>query len=79
MYWTDWSGSNPSVSRSNLDGADVRRLFTSPEVQWPNGISVDFIAEHIYWVDAKQDYIATADLHGRHFRKILSHDVNNFF
>lgn len=71
MYWTDWSMVKPHVGRANLNGSDVRILFTNPYVHWPNGITVDHIAEQIYWVDAKLDYIAAADLHGRNFRKII--------
>ncbi|XP_075232916.1 sortilin-related receptor-like [Lycorma delicatula] len=74
LFWTDWSVSNPSLSRSNLDGTNVKRLFTSPTVMWPNGVTIDFIAERIYWVDAREDYIASADLDGRHFHKIISND-----
>uniref|UniRef100_T1H8D0 Sortilin-related receptor n=1 Tax=Rhodnius prolixus TaxID=13249 RepID=T1H8D0_RHOPR len=75
MYWTDWSTENPSVSRASLDGSKIKQLFTKPTVVWPNGITVDHISEHIYWVDAKLDYIATADLEGRNFRKVISNEA----
>ncbi|XP_041981642.1 sortilin-related receptor-like [Aricia agestis] len=74
LYWTDWDRNHPSVSRSNLDGTNVKKLFTQPIVKWPNGITVDQMAERIYWVDAMEDYIASADLNGQYFRKILSND-----
>lgn len=72
LFWTDWSREKPLVGRANLDGSEVKQLFTAPQVFWPNGITVDHIAEQIYWVDAKLDYIAAADLHGRNFRKIVA-------
>ncbi|KOB70678.1 Sortilin-related receptor, partial [Operophtera brumata] len=71
LFWTDWDKSSPSVSRSNLDGKDVKRLFGKPIVQWPNGITIDQMSERIYWVDAMEDYIASSDLHGHFFRRIL--------
>ncbi|XP_049874971.1 sortilin-related receptor isoform X1 [Pectinophora gossypiella] len=74
LYWTDWDRSNPSVSRSNLDGKDVKKLFGKPIVQWPNGITIDQMSERIYWVDAMEDYIASADLNGRYFKRILWND-----
>lgn len=74
LFWTDWASSSPSISRSNLDGTDVQRLFTKPVVQWPNGITIDHIAERIYWVDAMDDYIASSDLNGKLFKKILAND-----
>lgn len=73
LFWTDWATENPSVSRSNLDGSHITTLFTKPTVEWPNGITIDHIAERIYWVDAREDYIASSDLHGGRFKKII-HD-----
>lgn len=74
LFWTDWDRNSPSVSRSNLDGSDVKKLFEKPIVQWPNGITIDQMSERIYWVDAMEDYIASADLNGRFFRRILLND-----
>lgn len=70
LFWTDWS-ENPSISRSNLDGTEVKLLFNKPIIQWPNGITIDHIAERIYWVDAKKDYIGSSDLDGNKFNKVL--------
>lgn len=76
MFWTDWVAGAPSINRANLDGSNPVSLFTKPTVEWPNGITVDFIAERIYWVDAKEDYIASADFYGNMFKKIIEHDVS---
>lgn len=75
LFFTDWNAFKPSISRANLDGEDRKELFTHPEVFWPNGITVDFIAERIYWVDASKDYIASSDLNGKGFKKILHSDT----
>ncbi|XP_052741999.1 sortilin-related receptor isoform X1 [Bicyclus anynana] len=74
LFWTDWDRNSPSVSRSNLDGKEVKKLFTNPIVKWPNGITIDQMADRIYWVDAMEDYIASADLNGQYFRRILWND-----
>lgn len=74
MFWTDWAPGNASVSRANLDGTDVKRLFVKPTVEWPNGITIDHIAERIYWVDARADYIGSSDLDGKRFKKIIAND-----
>uniref|UniRef100_W4VRP1 Sortilin-related receptor n=1 Tax=Corethrella appendiculata TaxID=1370023 RepID=W4VRP1_9DIPT len=74
LFWTDWSAVKPSVSRSNLDGSDVKQLFSKPDVVWPNGVTIDFIAERLYWVDASKDYIASCDLNGKNFHKVLQQD-----
>ncbi|KAK9731833.1 Fibronectin type III domain [Popillia japonica] len=70
LFWTDWA-ENPSISRSNLNGTEVKVLFGKPDIQWPNGITIDHIAERIYWVDAKEDYIGSSDLNGKIFNKVL--------
>lgn len=36
------------------------------------GITIDHIAERIYWVDARRDYVGSSDLHGHRFSKIIS-------
>ncbi|CAH0400220.1 unnamed protein product [Chilo suppressalis] len=74
LFWTDWDRLNPSISRSNLDGSQVKKLFGKPIVQWPNGITIDQMSERIYWVDAMEDYIASADLNGHFFKRILWND-----
>ncbi|XP_076310963.1 sortilin-related receptor-like isoform X2 [Tachypleus tridentatus] len=71
MFLTDWSSSKPSVARAYLDGSNFVRLFDESVVAWPNGIAVDFLSDRIFWVDARKDYIASADLDGRHFRYVL--------
>ncbi|BET01296.1 Low-density lipoprotein receptor repeat class B [Nesidiocoris tenuis] len=72
MFWTDWDKENPTVNRANMDGSDIRILAKSPRVHWPNGITIDHFGGHIYWADARLDYIATTDLEGRFFRIVAS-------
>lgn len=72
MFWTDWSAENPSVNRANLDGSNNMTLFGKDKVEWPNGITIDYIANRIYWVDARRDYIGSSDLHGDGFLKVVS-------
>uniref|UniRef100_A0A182QTE4 Sortilin-related receptor n=1 Tax=Anopheles farauti TaxID=69004 RepID=A0A182QTE4_9DIPT len=74
LFWTDWNSIRPSISRANMDGTDVRELFTKPQVAWPNGVTIDYMAERLYWVDASKDYIASSDLDGKNFHKVLQQD-----
>lgn len=71
LFWTDWDLQAPSVNRANLDGSNYTILFTKPQVAWPNGITVDYIAQRIYWVDAREDYIASSDLEGARLTFVL--------
>lgn len=50
-------------------------LFGVGVVGWPNGITIDFQEERIFFADAKLDYIASADLDGSNMRKIISNSV----
>lgn len=71
LFWTDWDAQSPSVNRANLDGTNTTILFTTPDVAWPNGITVDYIAQRIYWADAREDYIASSDLEGSRMTYVL--------
>ncbi|XP_043466543.1 sortilin-related receptor-like isoform X3 [Leptopilina heterotoma] len=73
IFWTDWAPGNASVNRANMDGTNFKQLFHE-SVEWPNGITIDHMAERIYWVDAREDYIGSADFDGKNFKKIISQD-----
>ncbi|RZF43163.1 hypothetical protein LSTR_LSTR017407, partial [Laodelphax striatellus] len=75
LFWTDWAVGQPSLSRANTDGSHVKKLFAYPTVMWPNGVTIDFHTQRIYWVDARDDYIGSSDLDGQHFFKVLSKDA----
>ncbi|ROT66468.1 hypothetical protein C7M84_015499 [Penaeus vannamei] len=62
IYWSD-------INESNLG---IKVLFDHTVVGWPNGITIDFQTERIFFADAKLDYIASADLDGQSIRKIIS-------
>ena len=40
-------------------------VILSLSLGFPNGLSVDYDAERLYWVDAKLDKIETADFNGQ--------------
>lgn len=60
------------MNRANLDGSNNITLFGKDKVEWPNGITIDYFANRIYWVDARLDYIGSSDLHGDGFLKVVS-------
>lgn len=64
LFLTDWSSASPSISTAYLDGTGFKAIVSSPLVHWPNGITVDYQTDRIYWVDAHLDYIAFAELDG---------------
>lgn len=74
LFWTDWAVGEAKVARANLDGSDVKTLISNDSIEWPNGLAVDYIAERLYWADARHDYIASCDLHGNNIKKVLKND-----
>ncbi|KAK9511107.1 hypothetical protein O3M35_005737 [Rhynocoris fuscipes] len=54
MYWSQWDQSlskNGSIQVAYMDGTE-RRALTQGDMQWPNGLTLDIIKEHLYWVDS---------------------------
>ena len=78
LFYSDWNDKKPHIGRANMDGTDLRTFFQKPLVQWPNGISVDHIANRVYWVDAHKDFIASCDIEGKDFKKVLGELTHPF-
>lgn len=62
LYWSDW-GDNPHIGRIGMDGNN-RSVIIQDKITWPNGLTLDFINDRIYWADAREDYIEFASLDG---------------
>lgn len=71
LFIADWSESRPSISRSYLDGSHYKVLFDSSVVTWPNGVTIDFSDNRIFWTDANQDYIASSGFDGESMKYII--------
>lgn len=46
-----------------MDGNN-RSVIIQDKITWPNGLTLDFINDRIYWADAREDYIEFASLDG---------------
>ena len=46
-------------------------LFGNDTVGWPNGVTIDYQSEKIYFVDAKLEFVASADFNGKNLRKLV--------
>lgn len=46
-----------------MDGTN-RSVIVEEKITWPNGLTLDFVNDRIYWADAREDYIAFASLDG---------------
>ena len=77
MYWTDW-GKKPKIERAGLDGSHRITLVNS-SVTWPNGVTIDFHEQKIYWADAKLDKIEVMNLDGSNRGLILDKKLPHVF
>lgn len=65
----DGLGPNPKVERIEMDGSNRMSIITE-SVFWPNGLTVDYTADRIYWADAKHHVIESAKMDGSDRRKV---------
>ena len=70
MFWTDW-GQNPRIERSDMDG-DLRITIIDTEIFWPNGLTIDYPTQTIYFADAKLDYIHRCDYTGNNRVEVVA-------
>jgi low density lipoprotein receptor-related protein 5/6 len=61
MFWTDW-GEVPKIERAGMNGdLTTRRIIVSDKIFWPNGLTIDYVNRHIYWVDGKLGFIDVSE------------------
>lgn len=71
MFWTDWDFNQPRIESASMDGTFRHLVIQVEPGSWPNGLTLDFILERIYWIDAKTDTLSTVKYNGEDFRNIL--------
>ena len=62
LYWTDWS-TEARIERASMDGT-LRQTIVTTGLVWPNGLTIDFDSQKLYWVDASLHKIETANTDG---------------
>ena len=62
MYWTDW-GTTPMIERASMDGT-ARSVIINSTLGWPNGLTLDYVSQTLYWVDAQLDKIEKSNVDG---------------
>ncbi|XP_046659437.1 low-density lipoprotein receptor-related protein 2 [Homalodisca vitripennis] len=72
LYFTSWH-LQAYIGKMGMDGSNLTRILTyENDIAWPNALTIDYFSERIFWADAHLDYIASADLEGRHRHIVLS-------
>ncbi|GFO35071.1 low-density lipoprotein receptor-related protein 4 [Plakobranchus ocellatus] len=70
IFWTDW-GTTPRIERASMDGG-MRLILANTSLFWPNGLTLDYAAERIYWADAKHHVIESSNLEGSQRRTVIN-------
>lgn len=55
VYWADW-GDRAYIGRVGMDGT-LKSLIISTKIMWPNGLTIDYTNDLLYWADAHLGYI----------------------
>nr|XP_018901907.1 PREDICTED: prolow-density lipoprotein receptor-related protein 1 [Bemisia tabaci] len=76
MFWTDW-GEKAHIGKATMSGGNPRMIVTH-NVGWPNALTISFETDEIFWADAREDYIAVANLDGQNVRIVHSREKNQF-
>ncbi len=76
IFFSEWDRP-ANISRANSDGTGVRvfKLLLG----WPNGLSMDYERDRLYWCDALLDHIQHADLDGKDVKTISSRMIRHPF
>ncbi|XP_060800869.1 low-density lipoprotein receptor-related protein 6 [Amyelois transitella] len=71
MFWTDW-GEVPKIERAGMDGnPSTRRVIVKKNIYWPNGITIDYNKNLIYWIDAKLHFVDVIDFNGENRKRVV--------
>lgn len=76
IFYSDWADKAASIGRARLDGSNHSIIIDTDQkgrriLGWPNGLTIDFSAERVYFVDAQKDFVASCNLDGGDFKKII--------
>ena len=64
LYWTDW-GEVAKIERISMDGSNSsRQTLLSTDLVWPNGLTLDYSTQTLYWADASLNKIESSQVDG---------------
>ena len=68
MYWADWS-EPPKLERAHLDGSN--REVIVEDIGRVYGLTIDYIAQRLYWADVDREIIESCELDGNLIYNII--------
>ena len=54
-----------------MNGSDPH-VIVNKSLGWPNALTLSYETDEIIWADAREDYIAVADMEGNNMRILMS-------
>lgn len=76
MYWTEFeenSGNSGTIERANLDGTQ-RQLILS-NIGRANGLTLDYMTDHLYWTDSTTPAIDSYDLVTKRRKSLVTQNI----
>lgn len=77
IYFSEWDRP-ANITRANADGTGLL-VFKNVTLGWPNGLSIDFQKDRVYWCDALLDHVQHANLDGSDIKTINSRLIRHPF
>ncbi|XP_052741747.1 low-density lipoprotein receptor-related protein 2 [Bicyclus anynana] len=77
IFFSEWDRP-ANISRANTDGSGLL-VFENVTLGWPNGLSIDFGADRVYWCDALLDHVQHARLDGTDVKTVNSRLIRHPF
>jgi low density lipoprotein receptor-related protein 5/6 len=79
LFWTDW-GEDAKIERAGMNGdPETRQVIVDQNIFWPNGLTIDYETNKIYWLDAKLHFIDVMDFDGKNRRTIMKDGLDYGF
>ncbi|XP_071823426.1 low-density lipoprotein receptor-related protein 2-like isoform X4 [Apostichopus japonicus] len=78
VFWTDF-GLDPYIGRKGMDGKGETIEIHGEKIIFPFGLSIDYVSNKLFWVDAHLDYIGYSDFDGENFHIIPSQEGETYF
>ncbi|XP_046995596.1 low-density lipoprotein receptor-related protein 2 [Schistocerca americana] len=77
IFFSEWDRP-ANISRAHTDGSNLM-VFRNVTLGWPNGLSVDFDSDRLYWCDALLDHVQHSNLNGTDVRTVNSRLIRHPF
>ncbi|KAK9880927.1 hypothetical protein WA026_013260 [Henosepilachna vigintioctopunctata] len=77
VFFSEWDRP-ANISRSFTDGTNLT-VFKNLTLGWPNGLSIDFQEDRLYWCDALLDHVQHSNLDGTNLKTVKSRLIRHPF